>query len=133
MPKRTQSDTGALKSRIDQIAGNERAAPEEPGIAGAAAGAAGPATDAAAPTPAPAQPEEPGASGATQPPAAAAPRTRKRRGEGIQITVRVESEMHARLKQMAIDDDRSVQAVVRRTLREAIAAHEAQKAASAAD
>ena len=131
MAKRTRSDSGALKSRIDQIAGNERAAPEESGIAGAA----GPATDAAAPTPAPAtaRPEEPGASGATQPPAAAAPRTRKKRGEGIQITVRVESEMHAQLKQMAIDDDRSVQAVVRRTLREAIAAHEARKAASAAD
>lgn len=129
MAKRTRSDSGALKSRIDQIAGNERAAPEEPGTAGAA----GPATDAAAPAPAPARPEEPGASGATQPPAAAAPRTRKKRGEGIQITVRVESKMHAQLKQMAIDDDRSVQAVVRRTLREAIAAHEARKAASAAD
>ena len=135
MPKKTLANTGDLKSRIDQIAGDGPARPDDEPAAAATARQARPATDAG--NAAPVQPGRPRPGGETAAASGSAPaptpRTRQKRGAGTQVTVRVDKEMHAQLKQLARDEERSVEGVVRRTLRKAIAAHEARKAGDGAD
>ena len=129
--RRPCANTGDLKSRIDQIAGDGPARPDDEPAAAATARQARPATDAG--NAAPVQPGRPRPGGKTAAASGSAPAptplTRQEAGErGAQVTVRVDKEMHAQLKQLARDEERRVEGVVRRTLRKAIAAHEARKA-----
>ena len=124
MANKTARNPIDLKAQIDQIAGDEPApaAPEPTAAATPAAAVA------AAPAPAAAREARPGGDTSPANALAAAPAARKREGKphrGPHITVRLDEELHNRVKKMAADVERSVENMMRRILRRAVAEHEA--------
>ena len=156
MPEKTAATPIDLKAQIDQIASDEAApeagvpdtaaAPEPaPVPQAAAARPQTPAASAPAPkaAPAPAPPAESAATpatpdngrpgGGTSPAAALTQpsgrrrRSSRKRERGPHITIRIDDDMHTRIKQMATDCDRSMENLLRRIINRSLTAHEARQ------